>query len=105
MKTLDEFINDTSLFKSQYIKYPGLSVYLRRHSQRVNGKVYLEVITIANIIAKKPGKHRLRALIDDLIKRKKSVYVENVLSVWLQEKLIEYGFIRIDQYNFFKEAE
>ena len=99
--TLDEFLTWRRP-NNAYIRYPGFkNLYLRKGPVlvRFGGCSYIceNVIQIANVQATCPGKGAFKSLVRDLVNRGKAIYVECVHTPYFQEKLIEWGFIRVNE--------
>jgi hypothetical protein len=87
---------------NSYIKHPDFrSLYIRKNpiTLWVDDNTFRcdDVITIGNIEAKKPGTGALKRLVSGLVSMGKAIYIENVHEPWLQEKLLERGFIRVSE--------
>lgn len=101
LPTLDEFL----LWKypsNSYIRHPDFqSLYIRKSpfTLWVGNNTFQcdDVITLANLVARKPGTGALKRLVADLLSRGKAIYVENAHESWFQEKLLERGFIRVSE--------
>ena len=99
MLTLDEFIQAApagKILKNQYVKHPDFSgIYVRYNEQRyINGEMVSNVLDIANITARKPGKGAFSKLIVDLRQKHPLLvfYVECILNPRFADKLERMGF-------------
>lgn len=102
MPTLDEFLANPKPPYNLYVRYPGFKgLYVRKNEKyvRFNGTSYRchNVVTLANITARHPGKGAFKGLVKHLVSIGKAVYVESVLEPWFQNKLIEWGYTRVDE--------
>src|ERR1043166_2316633 len=99
--TLDELLQ-SDWMTNAWITYPGFaSLYVRKCivQARINGRLYKvnDVITIANAVAKEPGKGAFTALVHDLVYRGFAVHVENVLTERFAAGLLRMGFLRLEE--------
>lgn len=78
--------------------------YIRKHKQFITlgqERYYLEnVITLANIVVRKPGAGSLTNLVRELVKRGFAIYVEQVLDPAFQKTLLKYGFVQVTEFCF-----
>lgn len=98
MKTFDEFIQSTigHLFcHNGWVKHPGFSsLYVRAGRGYIGKRKYLNVITIANVTAKKTGKGTFTKFIHYIRKTypKHNIIVENVQTQMFIDFLLRAGF-------------
>jgi hypothetical protein len=99
--TLDQFIADWGKWPNNaWVKYPGLSLYVRRGEIFVrdnNGEGRkVDCLTIASVEAKRPGKGIFTKLVENLKERGLAMYVENAHNPRLRRKLENLGFVRVN---------
>lgn len=99
--TLDEFLSYRTP-NNAYIRYPGFKdLYIRKGDVlvRLDGYAHVchNVIQVAHVTASRPGNGAFKALTADLVSRGKAIYVECVHTPWFQDKLLEWGFVRVNE--------
>jgi hypothetical protein len=119
--SLEEFIK--SDLRNGYIKEEGLKSYYRKGPLSVDGKYYKKVLTRANTSntkrlsnvtsnSKKKSTGNYRKLDQKTLLLAKEynfdgIYVESVLNEFLGDKLLEYGYKKVNEHygidNYFKE--
>jgi hypothetical protein len=92
MTTLKSFLNGAR--RNAYIKYPGFNFMYVRHTKRFG----IEVIDLANLEAKEPGRGSFARLVKHIRKTYPhlGIYVECVLNERFEGKLLAMGFTRCD---------
>ncbi len=98
LPTLDGFLAE-QWPPNSYIKHPEFDqLYLRKGTigVHIDGKFWFcrHTLTIARIVAGKPGKGAFSRLIEDLAKRKVAICVEIVHEERFQNKLLSMGFVK-----------
>lgn len=92
MDTLKSFLAGPR--RNAYIKYPGFNFMYVRHTKRFG----IEVIDLANLEAKEPGRGAFARLVKHIRKTypQLGIYVECVLNERFEGKLLAMGFTRCD---------
>jgi hypothetical protein len=101
LPSLDEFL-ERDFPTNSYVRFPGFrQLYIRKADIAITlvSRRYLrcrEVVTIANVIARRPGKGAFKTLVAYLILNGKAVFVENVHNPRFRTKLLEWGYTRVN---------
>lgn len=94
--SLDSFIQNVGFgIRNSYVKEPGFSKLYVRHGRRyICGKLYSNILDIANIEARKKGKGTFSKLIERLRTEYPSmgIFVECVVNIRFEKKLLSLGF-------------
>lgn len=93
MTTLKSFLAGPK--RNAYIKYPGFNFLYVRHTKRFG----CEVIDLANLEAKEPGRGAFARLVKHIRKTYPhlGIYVECVLNERFEGRLLAMGFARRDE--------
>jgi hypothetical protein len=94
LPTLRQFLDDPR-GRNGYVDEPGfLNLYVRKGRRCVNGVLHEQVIDLAFLVAKHPGKGLLGRLVRRLAKAypEHGLFVESVLNKRLPRRLVELGF-------------
>lgn len=106
LRTLDEFIQNTENSRGNaYVNEPGFKeLYVRRGPRFLDGRVIDNVLDIARITAREPGKGTFTQLSERLLSKGIPLYVECVLNPRFAGKLRALGFTtsQIDESSFYK---
>lgn len=94
MKSLVDFINDGQTYNSEYIKEPGLSIYVRKPISFMHSAD----VVIANVTSKKPSKGVFTKFLDEF-EPKYNFLFENVLNDRFMQYLIKRGYRVINEYE------
>lgn len=105
LQTLQEFIikseSNAEFPSSCYVKHPDFSsMYVRYGSVYANGELSKNVLTIANVTAKKPGNGAMTKLLTELLDSGQEVHVESVVNERFADKLKHLGFIKTGEKSF-----
>lgn len=96
--TLDEFISEMGKFPwSAWTDHPGFEgIYVRRNRVHIDGRTLENVVTITNITSTNPGQGNFTSLVQHILSKGKSIYVECVQNTRFARKLEELGFERVN---------
>lgn len=98
-QTLEQFIEGMGKRPwSEYVTFPGFEpIYVRRGPCFIGGGYQDNILTIANITAKKKNKGNFRKLVQYVQSKGLSILVENVLTEEFIAKLIHMGFRQVNE--------
>lgn len=100
LPTLSEFLkNLNTIPRNSYINHENFSsLYMRKGHYRANDKIEKITIQIANIESYEPGKGAFTELCNEIktLHPTVPIIVENVLNVRFRKKLVNLGFIKIN---------